>query len=755
VVRTPLLLALIAGALALPVGQASAATAPQVEATWVTGVTATSAVLRAEVNPGGETSFYRFEYITLAAYEANAKAAKAPFSGAGKVPLSGSGGTGSDSAIEEVKPQPIGALSPASTYRFRIIVTNSVQTVTGPERSFATQAPTNAFALLDNRGWEMVSPIDKNGGAVQAPEAIFGGGVFQAAANGQSLTYSSADSFGQGAQGAPAGSQYLATHSSDGWQTQNITTPLLSGSYGSNPDGVPFQLFSGDLSHGLLSNGQRCRGQVGECPVPNPPLPGSAAVAGYRDYYLRSADGSFKSLLTAGDLTHTSLGPEQFELDFVGSSEDLARVVLSSCAALTSTATEVAAPGGCAATKQNLYEWSGSGLTSINLLPGDTQGTPGASIAALAGAISTDADRVYWSEAGNLYLREGTQTKQVDEAQGGGGVFQTASADGRFGFFTKAEHLYRYDATTEVATDLTPSGALLGVLGASADATKVYYLSSSGLFLWSAGVTTEVGAGADAAALANYPPSTGTARVSADGAHLLFLSAAELSGYESNGQTEAFLYGPPPGGGPAKLSCVSCNPTGERPEGGASLPGAISNGQGEAATRTYKPRSLSANANRVFFNSSDDLAIQDSNEEQDVYEWEAQGEGNCTREGGCVQLISSGRGSGPSSFIDASTNGSDAFFLTNSSLAFGDPSSYDLYDAREGGGFPVPPNAIPCAGDACQALPEAPEDPTPGTLVAGPDNPARSFVKPRQEKQGKAKGKKHKKKHHHKHGAKK
>jgi hypothetical protein len=754
VARAACLLTLAACACALAAPAARAATPPQIKATWVEHVTATSADLKAEVNPGGEPTTYRFDYLTLAAYEANLAAAKEPFSGATKAPLSGSASAGSGST-DVLVAQHISGLKAATLYRFRVVATNTAGTTTGPERSLGTEEATNAFALLDNRGWEQVSPAEKNGGAIQAPEAIFGGGVFQAAANGQSLTYSSADSFAA-PQGAPAGSQYLASRTSSGWPSENVTTPLLAGSYGENPDGVPYQLFSQDLSRGLLSNGQRCRGPFGECPVANPPLPGSGAVAGYRGYYLRDDDGTFESLLGVAEVAHTSLGPEQLEVRFAGASADLRHLVLSSCAALTADATEVPGPAGCDEAEQNLYEWSGSGLSLINLLPGETQGSAGASLAAASGAVSGDGNRVYWSEGGNLYLREGMQTKQVDEAQGGGGTFQIASADGRFAFFTKATHLYRYDATSEEAIDLTPGGEAQGTLGASEDGSKAYYLSATGLYLWDAGTTTKV---AKAAAASDYPPATGTARVNPDGAHLLFLSAAELTGYESNGAREAFLYGPLPGGGPPKLLCVSCNPTGERPQGPASIPGAIANGQGEAATQLYKPRALSVSGNRVFFESADRLSPQDSNKATDVYEWEAQGEGSCTKEGGCVQLTSSGRGEGEASFIDASSDGSDAFFITDASLAFGDPGSFDLYDAREGGGFPTPPNVIPCEADACQPLPEAPEDPTPGTLVKGPGNPATRFTKPKDVKKGKPKGKGHKKgrqkKHHKKQGGKK
>lgn len=733
---------------------AVAAGPPEIHATYAEGVTATSVSLRGLINPNGFSTTFRTEYITEAAYQANLNATppRDGYSGAVLAPVKGVGSGSTDVPVS----QELSKLAPATTYHYRLVATNSAGPTIGPDRRFGTEEPTNVVKVLDRRGWEMVSPVDKNGGAVQGFEANFGGGVLQAAADGNSVTYSSADSFGGAPQGAPAASQYLARRGGDGWASENITTPLLSGSYGDNPNGVPYQLFSADLSRGLLTNGERCRGSNGECPVLNPPLPGTGAPSGYRNYYLRNdLSGSFQSLLDGAAAEETTLGPEQFELEFAAASPDLSHVILSSCAALTEDAVEVAAAGGCDPKKQNLYEWSGSGLSLINRRPGDTQGTPGASVAAQPAAVSTNGARVYWvgkEVAGPedvIYLREGSQTKLLGESAGG--TFQTASSDGRFAFFlTAAGHLDRYDATNGTSTDLTPGGGVLGVLGASQDGSHVYYLSGAGLFLWNNGATTEV---AEAAAPGDYPPTTGTARVSPDGSHLAFMSSAELTGYENNGVSEVFLYGSPPSGGVPRLTCVSCNPTGERPKGGSSIPGAIANGKAEGSTRAYKPRALSSDGSRVFFDSDDILVSTDSNNRQDVYEWEAAGAGDCTREGGCVALVSSGRSSEPSTFVDASANGSDAFFLTDSSLVPSDPGSFDVYDFREGGGFPVPPAPIPCNGDACQPLPEAPEDPTPGTLVRNSGNPPLQFSKPKT----KVKRHKHhhKKKHHQKPGKKK
>ena len=253
----------------------------------------------------------------------------------------------------------------------------------------------------------MVSPIEKNSGAIQGPGQNFGGDVLQAAAQGGAITYSSASSFGEAAQGAPPASQYISRRmeGEEGWSTENITTPTVSGSYGSESDGVPYQLFSPDLARGLLLNGVRCRGGGTGCPVANPPLPGSDAPTGYQDYYLRDDEsGGFSALLTGAGIAELALDPEQFEISFAGASPDLRHVVLSSCAKLTPEATEVPGSEGCSAADQNIYELSEGQLPKlINLLPDEAHGTPGATLAAQTGAVSEDGSRVYFTAAGKLF----------------------------------------------------------------------------------------------------------------------------------------------------------------------------------------------------------------------------------------------------------------------------------------------------------------------------------------------------------------
>jgi hypothetical protein len=706
-----------------PGAGAAQAVAPNIGQVWSSQIFSSSARLHAQVNPNSLFSTYHFDYITKAAYDANG----GNFTGASRIPAVTDANIGSGSFLVNVT-QLLSGLQPNSAYRYRVVAKNSTGTTAGDPFLFITQSIGGGPVLADNRAWEMVSPIDKNGGEVNLPGGIAGGGVLQAAADGQSVTYGSEASFAGGA-GAPPASQYIATRTSGGWSTQNITAPIFSGTYDPEDQGVPYQLFSGDLARALLLNGDHCRGEGSDCAVANPPLAGTSAPAGYQNYYLREG-GAFSALLGSANAAFLSLDPSDFDLRFAGASPDLQYGVLSTCAALTANATEVPEGEGCDPDQQNLYLYSpGGGLTLVNLLPAQSTGTPGAELAAQSGAVSSDSSRVYFTQGGNLYLRAAGQTKQADEDAGGGGSFETASADGSVAFFTKGGHLWRYVAATDTPTDLTPSGGVAGVLGVSASGSHVYFQDGGALKLWNSGSTTTVASGSGATSEEDWLSKAGTARVSSDGTKLLFVSKASLNGYDNTDlntgepDSQVFLYD---GTG---ITCLSCNPTNSRPIGPSSIPGSVPNGTAEGSTNSYKPRSLSANGKRVFFNSRDALALSDINNDWDAYQWEAQGEGSCTRQGGCISLISDGKSVGGAIFIDASADGSDAFFITDSSPLESDPGALDLYDARVGGGFPEPGEPEDCAGDNCQSLPSPPIDPTLTTLLKGPGNPGVRYPK--------------------------
>jgi hypothetical protein len=708
-----------------------AETKPQIEGIWVANVTATSASMRAEVDPGGPSTSYFFEYLTEAAYvEAGEE-----FTEATRAPPSGTAFLGYGNEILYAF-QHLSSLAPDTSYVYRLTAENSVGTAISRPRIFTTQSVTPGAVLADNRAWEMVSPVDKNGGGIQAAGENAGGGVLQAAAQGGAITYSSSSSFGEGPVGAPPASQYISRRTESGWTTQNITTFALSGSYGNEPRGVPYQLFAPDLGSGLLLNGEPCRGEGSGCPVDNPPLPGTEAPAGYQNYYVRNDEGAaFTALLTPLSAPYLALSPSTFRVRFVAASPDLRHVVLSTCAKLTADATEVAGSEGCEPAATNLYLWS-AGQPELELL----NAAPGATIAAQRDSVSTDGSRVYFLEGQKLYLRDSGTIDLV--AEGEELEFETATADGSTALYLKEGHLYSYSAASHSSSDLTPLGGVVGVLGASEDGSIVYYQDGNGIERTNGSPTpTTIAPVPQAAQPSDFLPGTaagmgkGTARVSGDGEQLLFLSkqSQALSGYDDTDASSPVACGLAGGvcdsevyfyeAAAEEMICVSCNPSGSRPLGPSVIPGAIANGTTAGSTEAYEPRALSADGRRLFFESVDDLLPSDTNMRPDVYEWEAHSEEGCTSPRGCLSLISSGRGEDGASFVDATASGEDAFFLTDQSLVRRDPGSPDIYDARVGGGESEPPNEKLCLSDECAPLPAAPEEPTVGTLTPGPVNP--------------------------------
>ena len=677
---------LVAAAFAAP-APAAAAGPPGIPAEWVTGVTSSSAVLRAEIDPEGENTRYHFEYLTLTAYEANLAAGQEGFAGATKAPPADTGiGAGTDPVpVSFTLIAPGNPLLPDTAYRYRVVATNKDGVSPGAAHLLRTKSAGPPPGLPDGRAWELVSPVDKGGGAVAGPGGLFGGGDIQAASGGGGLTYGSATAFDDAA-GAPPVSQYLSTRSSSGWSTADISPPLEAGGYGDEPDGAPFRLFSGDLGRGLVLDGRRCAAE-GTCPP---------------SYSLWSG-GSLQPLPTVAGLR------------LEGATPDLAHLVFGA--------------------EDGLYEWSGGALEQLS-----ADGS--ATLAAPSGAISTDGSRVYFTllEDGPTYLYEaGAATRPLPETVGGPVAFQAASADGSLAYFTRGGELFRYTASAETSVPI--ASGVAGVLAVSPDGSRVYYQDAGGLQLWHEGTVHQIAAGADATVPADYTPATGTARLAASGTVLAFLSAAPIGEYDNldaetgEPDAEAYVYD----AAADTLLCASCNPTGERPIGAASIPGALVNG----STSAYRPRALSADGRRLFFDSADALVGSDTDSQVDVYQWEAPGEGSCSESPGCVGLLSGGRGEG-GRFLDASADGADAFFLTGDSLVPADPGSIDAYDARVGGGLPEPQAPIPCNGDACQPLPSPPEDPTAGTSTESAGNPP-----PRYAKEGHHHHHHHRKHHHH------
>jgi hypothetical protein len=92
--------------------------------------------------------------------------------------------------------------------------------------------------------------------------------------------------------------------------------------------------------------------------------------------------------------------------------------------------------------------------------------------------------------------------------------------------------------------------------------------------------------------------------------------------------------------------------------------------------------------------------------------------GSCTRAGGCVSLISAGHEPYDSNFLAVDATGRNVFFTTRDRLSPRDVDGlYDLYDAREGGGFAAETETRrgECQGEACLPAAASPADATPAS----------------------------------------
>ena len=406
--------------------------------------------------------------------------------------------------------------------------------------------------------------------------------------------------------------------------------------------------------------------------------------------------------------------------------------------------------------KFNLYEWSEGRLQLVNVQPGNAETIPGAvfgsgrmvemgnSVEDFSNAVSPDGSRVFWSsESGQVYVREnGETTLEIPDHVG---KFLSASKDGSKVLLSDG---VLYDLETEASTDLTGGeGGFKGLSGQSDDLSSVYFVDTEvldetpneigaeakagqpNLYAWHEGaasfVTTLLPGDNPAAGVWNASPVQRRAEASPDGRWLAFNSMAEVTGkpsigacsFDSNKQEyigsvpcrEVFLYDSETG----KLTCASCNPVGELPHGDSFLRLAQ-----QAQGYLSQPRYLT-NQGRLFFDSRDSLSANDTNGKvEDVYEFEPEGVGSCTKEGGCVSLISAGHEPTDSNFFALDENGKNVFFTSRDRLVLKDNDDMiDLYDAREGGGFSseTETGRSECQGEACQPQVVVPNDPTPAS----------------------------------------
>ncbi|HEY5815445.1 MAG TPA: hypothetical protein VIS95_03795 [Solirubrobacterales bacterium] len=632
----------------------------------------------------------------------------------------------------------------------------------------------------------------------------------QSSVDGESFTFSSYRAFAD-PESAPYTNQYLATRNergtpAEGWQSESLSPKGKGAEFLENP----FKAFSPDLSHAWLSWLSRAGEAPPDSCAPSGynqlyrrdndagafAALSCSPIEQIEEFgYLPEVQGFSADGATSVFRADEALTPEASDATTVNPfPRPIYQLYLSTGSGQLRLLSVL--PDGKAAAQDSsagtVGDFNAQTYWNINRF------------GSLQGAVSEDGKRVFWSRStagseGPLYLRINADQEQstfnpegkckqptractiaISEPLTPDPVrFQAGNPQGTKALFTVVNgplsgNLYRFDADAKpAASELIAEGVIESILGASEDLSRVYFASteasaqaqSEGAVFGEPNVYfAEGGTTRFVATLTSTPkgavdgnnpygepisiaPIKRTARVSADGSALVFMSnspelAERTAGYdntdvrspvpcgEQGGLCDAEVYRYEASG---ILACISCNPSGARPAGRRLAEGIT--GQPEywgAATvprfqsDLFQPRYLSDNGDRVFFNSFESLVLADTNGKQDVYEWQAPGSGDCSDESptylpvseGCLSLISSGQSPVDSTFLDASPDGEDAFFTTLEGLLPQDYGLIDVYDARVNGGFSPPPSPpAACEGEACQGAPRVPEDATPALMA--------------------------------------
>jgi hypothetical protein len=780
---------------------------PEVMNERISSVTAESARLEAEVNPRANASRYVFQVITDAAFRLNQSEGHDGFVGARESPAGGAAVSGAQPVRVAVS---VAGLQAGTSYRFRVVAHSFCLAAqptqecvgSGGGRSFDTYA-SNQVGLPDERVYEMVSPVKKEGGQVFPPYAGRTSCSFeckpgksaaifpqQSAPNGEAVIYEG-EPFGPGA--ALIENEYMSRRTGEGWQTTSLAPGRLINRGDPQPGAGGYKAFDPSLSKGILLQGL--------------PSLTASALSEFKGLYTQSTTdtSTFESLLTQSNAEPSCKGGSgegSLLLGYLGASTDLSRVFFEANDSLTPDST-----GICGQT--NLYEWTAGILRPVNVLPGGTGSTPGATIGSgnLSGngianpaatafqAISADGNRVFFTGAdGHLYARSGGTTTleiagpancDVATPLANRVCFLASSRNGDRALVSNGQiyGLNQAGNAYEPVVDLTQGkGGFLGISGQTDDLTQLYFVDSSvltgveendqgavavageaNLYVWKSGATHFIGTMQTLADGSVGPWSASlvarNAEASPDGRYFTFQSLAPLTGASTIGeclQNEAVVeVGPCPevylyDSQSQTLTCPSCNPSGAKPVGPSYL--AVKPTLGSSG---YLPQSYYlTNTGRLVFESSDHLAPGDTNGRgEDVYEYEPAGVGSCQSTQGCVFLLSSGQGQTDSNFVAMDPTGDNVFFVTRDRLVNSDVDGLiDLYDARVGGGFAELGVPGECKGESCQTALSPSPLATPSSNSTTPEAAGIKCKKGQVKQRGKCVKKPQKSKHKKKQG---
>jgi hypothetical protein len=471
---------------------------PLVEGATALNVGDTSITLEATIDPSGLPTTFYAEYGPSTSYSTTTTNQSA---GGGREPVT-------------VKVTLTG-LQSATTYHVRLTATSTAGTATTADLALTTLASRlgSALRLPDARAYELVSDEDTPG-EVYVPhsqesvpsgriEDIFSEEPFQAAADGQSVTYvgDSSEVGGHGRTGRGLGNQFIATRQPGSWKVETATPQTVA--IGEHESPPTFQGFSADLRVALFGWNARPFNEVAD-----PAGPAGCEVLYARAQGKDGAPPTYGALFTETQ-TPSSCGvtapPETFSpqnLLLAGTNSGGEGVasdtheLFQSPAALTSEA--VTAPEGTGGT--NLYDNEEGQLHLVNILPaGESDpnavfGSPpipsssepaNLSRPDFSNVISADGAKVFWTDLTDerIYMREDdARTRQVSSSAA---RFWTATPNGRYVFYTEGETLWRADTDSTPnpeRVELAGQGAgVQGVVGVADDGDYVYFVAAAAL----------------------------------------------------------------------------------------------------------------------------------------------------------------------------------------------------------------------------------------------------------------------------------
>lgn len=469
----------------------------------------TEASLRAFINPEGLAATCNFEYGPTPEYGQS-------------TPLQAVG----QDRTEHVLAASISSLIPGATYHWRAVCDNASGPTQGGDhllrtyRSFEPIAgcPNDGLrggrsALLpDCRAYEMVSPVEKNGGNV----LLASEGNVQASLDGEKITYSTLPSFGD-QPNAYTINQYLATRAAGSWSNHGIHPPasgeIVVTSVPTRGIARDFLAFTPDL----------CSAWMWDYMEPSFTLEGQT---GFGDLYRRDNCSPGEDGLEALTPEPPAI-PEDTDSVYVnylsvqGISDDGRHAIFVARTPLPHAPEAAGGENGqiydrfCANAEGEICtaDDPDGKVSLVSVLPA---GTPSAAANAvgsdvfnnLIGAVSVDAGRVYWTAGvvgtngeGRIFLREHpeqgivedecnpaqpevactvkvnanlTTSETPDDA-----LFWTAARDGSRALYSEAKDLYEFDLN-ESGTPQTHAvvGELEGVLGGGGDDLSHVYLVS-------------------------------------------------------------------------------------------------------------------------------------------------------------------------------------------------------------------------------------------------------------------------------------